>query len=150
LNIALPALVILIGLLPGIAFYYAYFGGRFEKRRAGVSALEEIGLYVIFAVPIDALAFWVCRKLHIEFDVSMAAHLVAGALPEPAIETISENLREHVAQVGEGARRSSRAARVSRARSRSLRSQENHRQRCAERSPKSASFSARARTSCDA
>ena len=96
MNFALPALVILLGLLPGIAFYYAYFAGRFEKRRAGVSALEEAALYVVLAIPINALAFWSFRSGGIELDLSMVAHLLAGNIPEAALHQISMRLRDNI------------------------------------------------------
>ena len=96
MNFALPALVILLGLLPGIAFYYAYFAGRFEKRRAGVSALEEAALYVFLAIPINALAFWAFRAVGIELDLSMVGHLLAGNIPDAALHSISGRLRDNI------------------------------------------------------
>jgi hypothetical protein len=95
-NFALPALVILLGLLPGIAFYYADFAGRFEKRRAGASALEEAALYVVLAIPINAIAFWSFRAVGIELDLSMVAHLLAGNIPEPVLQGISGRLRDNI------------------------------------------------------
>jgi hypothetical protein len=95
-NIALPALVILLGLLPGITFYYAYFAGRFEKRRVGVSALEEAALYVILAVPINALAFWSFRASGIHLDLSMVGHLLAGTIPESRLQQISSRLADDI------------------------------------------------------
>ena len=64
MNLALPALVILLGLLPGICCFYGYFAGRFNKRSAGVSAAEELSLYVVCAIPIDAVAIWLQGHRH--------------------------------------------------------------------------------------
>lgn len=96
MNIALPALVILLGLLPGIAWFYGYFAGRFDKKRAGFSGVEEFGIFVVAAIPLDAAAYWFCRRINIEFDLPMALHLLSGSLPDPAIDHISTSLREHV------------------------------------------------------
>ena len=86
MNIALPALVILLGLLPGILFYYAYFAGRFEKRRAGVSALEEAAVYVVVAIPIDAAAFWLFRTFGIHLDLRLVADILFGNIAEPSLQ----------------------------------------------------------------
>jgi hypothetical protein len=80
-----------------MACYYAYFGGRFEKRRVGVSGFEEVALYVVFAIPINAVAFLICRIIGLEFDINTVAHLVAGGgVTEQSIDRIAENLRAHV------------------------------------------------------
>jgi hypothetical protein len=89
LNIALPALVVLVGLLPGISAYYTYFGGRFEKRRVGGSALEEAALYVIFAIPIDVTAFLIFRWAAIDLDMRAVFHLLAGNIQEPELVRIA-------------------------------------------------------------
>jgi hypothetical protein len=88
-NIALPALVVLVGLLPGITAYYTYFGGRFEKRRALVSALEEAALYVVFAIPIDVVAFLIFRWAAVDLDMRTVFYLLAGNIPEPELIRIA-------------------------------------------------------------
>lgn len=85
MNLALPALVILLGLLPGICCFYGYFAGRFDKRTAGVSGVEELALYVLFAIPIDVSALWLYRQLGIGFDFTVATHLLAGNLADAAV-----------------------------------------------------------------
>ncbi len=93
MNIALPALVVLIGLLPGIAAYYAYFNGRFEKRRAGVSALEEAALYVLFSIPIDTAAYLLCRSLGYHLDIQATLYLLSGAVPDHELTRIAGIIR---------------------------------------------------------
>lgn len=61
------------------------FAGRFDKRTAGVSGFEELALYVIFAVPIDATALSICRWLGIDFNFSVATHLLAGNISDRPI-----------------------------------------------------------------
>ena len=85
MNLALPALVILLGVLPGICCFYGYFAGRFDKRAAGVSGVESLALYVIFAIPINIVALWFYGKGEIAFDYGLAAHLLAGNLTEAKV-----------------------------------------------------------------
>jgi hypothetical protein len=96
LNIALPALIIVLGILPGIAFYYAYFAGRFEKRRVGASTLEELCLYVVLAIPINAFFFWILRQAAIDLDVDAVVHLLAGSIPDDELDRISQQLQSYV------------------------------------------------------
>jgi hypothetical protein len=84
-NLALPALVLFLGLLPGVCCFYAYFAGRFDKRTAGVSATEELALYVVFAIPLDLAAYWFYRWLGVPFQFGIATHLLAGDLSDTAI-----------------------------------------------------------------
>jgi len=95
-NIALPALVILLGLLPGILFYYAYFAGRFEKRRAGVSALEEAAVYVVVAIPIDAAAFWLFKILGVDLDLRLIADILFGNIAEPVLRQIADRFEANL------------------------------------------------------
>lgn len=85
MNIALPALVIILGIMPGIAFFYGYFGGRFEKRNAGVSGMEEVALYIAFAIPIDAVAaasgHWFGRDLDFELITRLLYGVGDSAIP---------------------------------------------------------------------
>ena len=87
MNLALPALAILLGLLPGICCFYGYFAGRFDKRSAGVSAAEELSLYVVYAIPIDAFSLLAYRKLGLTFDFSVATHLLAGSIAEAVVHS---------------------------------------------------------------
>jgi hypothetical protein len=95
-NIALPALVILLGLLPGIVFYYAYFAGRFEKRRAGVSALEEAAVYVVLAIPLDTFAFWLFGTLGIDLDLRMLTYVLIGNAANPPLQEISTQFHDNL------------------------------------------------------
>lgn len=88
--------MILLGILPGIACYYAYYAGRFEKRRVGVSGLEELALFIFFAIPIDTAAYLTCRLFGIELDLNIVAHLLAGSLPDGTIAQLVQTLRENM------------------------------------------------------
>ncbi|HWK12197.1 MAG TPA: hypothetical protein VNR64_19200 [Vicinamibacterales bacterium] len=85
MNLAVPALVLFLGILPGVCCFYAYFAGRFDKRTAGVSATEELALYIVFAIPLDILAYWLFRCWGFSFDFGVATHLLAGDLSDAAI-----------------------------------------------------------------
>jgi hypothetical protein len=84
-NFALPALVIFLGILPGICCFYGYFAGRFNKRTAGIAGAEEFALYVIFAIPINATALWTWQWLGSPFNFSVATHLLTGNISDAAV-----------------------------------------------------------------
>jgi hypothetical protein len=86
-NLALPALVLFLGILPGVCCFYAYYAGRFDKRTAGVSATEELALYVVFAIPLDVAAYWVLRWCGLSFEFGIATHLIAGDLSDTSIHS---------------------------------------------------------------
>jgi hypothetical protein len=94
-NLALPALVIILGLLPGICCFYGYFAGRFDKRQAGVAGVEELALYVIFAIPMDAAALWVCRSFGIDLDFGVASRMLSGALSDAAATNVATLFRRN-------------------------------------------------------
>lgn len=73
MNLALPTLLILLALLPGIVFVRTYLTGRFPRRLAGVSPLSEVSLYVACAIPINALIAVVIRDRPVPWDVVAAA-----------------------------------------------------------------------------
>jgi hypothetical protein len=81
-NLALPALVLFLGILPGVCCFYAYFAGRFEKRAVGVSASEELALYVVFAVPLNVIAWRLFELRGLAFDFGIATHLIAGNISD--------------------------------------------------------------------
>ena len=93
MNLALPALVILLGVLPGIACFYGYFAGRFDKRSAGLSGVEELALYAIFAIPINALALIACRRVGVPFEFGIVTHLLTGNVSDAAASEISTVLQ---------------------------------------------------------
>jgi hypothetical protein len=92
-NLALPAFVLLLGILPGVSCFYGYFAGRFDRRVAGVSGVEELALYLALAIPIDAAALAICRRFGVDFDFDVAARLVAGSLSDASISTIADTFR---------------------------------------------------------
>jgi hypothetical protein len=55
-NFALPAVLVILGLIPGILFQRGYFSGRFPRHLATNSQITEFTQYFVFALPIDALA----------------------------------------------------------------------------------------------
>jgi hypothetical protein len=96
-NLALPALVILLALLPGVVFERAYFAGRFARRWAGLSTGSEVALYVLLAIPIDVAAVEVCKWLDVFVDWPAVVLLAFGALPDSnAVATISGLLAQDI------------------------------------------------------
>lgn len=93
MNLALPALVILLALLPGVVFERAYFAGRFARRWAGLSTGSEIALYVLLAIPIDVIAVEACKLVGIVVDWPAVVLLAFGALPDrEMVGTIASSL----------------------------------------------------------
>jgi hypothetical protein len=93
-NIAVPALVILLGVLPGMVCFFGYFGGKFERHHAGVSAGEELALYVVLSVPINAFALAICRSFDIELNFAAAATLLSGNNTDAAIARVAAQFRD--------------------------------------------------------
>lgn len=85
MGLALPAIVLLLGILPGVCCFYAYFAGRFNKRTAGVSATEELALYIVFAIPLDVAAWWGYRHIGLGFEFGIVTHLLAGNISDAAV-----------------------------------------------------------------
>jgi hypothetical protein len=57
MNFALPALIALLALLPGVLFVRAYLSGPFSRRLSLVSPVSEFALYFVVATPL--LVGWV-------------------------------------------------------------------------------------------
>ena len=95
MSLALPALVILLGLLPGICSFYGYFAGRFDKRTAGVSGVEELALYIVLAIPIDALSLRLLESVgvHLDFD-SIALILLGGPVVEEQMSLLARDFSQ--------------------------------------------------------
>jgi len=92
-NLAVPALVILLGLLPGICFFYGYFAGRFDRRLAGITGVGELAFYVVFAIPIDAGSLFVGRLFGVDLDFTVVARLLLGTVSDITIPEIAGTLR---------------------------------------------------------
>jgi hypothetical protein len=86
-NLALPALILFLGILPGVCCFYAYFAGRFDKRSVGVSATEELALYVAFAVPLNVTAWLIFRWFGLNFEFGILIHLLAGDIKEALVHS---------------------------------------------------------------
>ena len=93
MNIALPAVTIILGLLPGIVFFQSYFSGRFSKEAAAISAVSELALYVLFAVPLDAIALAISSWSGSQLDFDLIAGVVLGNDPTGHLRSLlAQNL----------------------------------------------------------
>jgi len=99
-NLALPALVLLLGLLPGVACFYGYFAGRFEKQAVGVTGLGELALYILFAIPLNIAALFICRLLGIPLNFVIATQLAAGNLTEPEVVQVAAAIEKSAVLTG--------------------------------------------------
>lgn len=75
MSIALPTLLIVAALVPGISFLNAFYSGRFPRQLTALSPLVELSLYFLWALPIDALAL---RLIGIEAE--LCAYDIASQL----------------------------------------------------------------------
>lgn len=64
MNFALPTVLIILALLPSIAFLGSYYSGNMPREIAPLTPLSEFAVYCVLAIPIDALAI---RWLHPSF-----------------------------------------------------------------------------------
>jgi hypothetical protein len=83
-NFALPALVILLTLLPGVVFGRGYYSGRFARTLSGISGSSEAALYVLLAIPIDLGALWIAKLWNVAPDWPAVFHSIFGSLPDAA------------------------------------------------------------------
>ncbi|MBI2407512.1 MAG: hypothetical protein HYV19_04335 [Gemmatimonadetes bacterium] len=79
MNLALPAVIVILGLLPGIIFFHGYFASRFSKSIAGVGGLGEFALYVVFAMPLDAISVAIVSRFGVAPDFDLIARLMVTA-----------------------------------------------------------------------
>jgi hypothetical protein len=93
-NIALPAVAIILGLLPGIVFYASYFSGRFAP--SDKSATSEFAQYLLFAIPLNALAYLACRGLGIDLEYGLIARVITGTGAGDTPLILAGVLRRHL------------------------------------------------------
>jgi hypothetical protein len=67
-----------------MSFFSGYFAGKLDKRFAGVSGVEELALYLLFAIPIDAVALAVLPYFGVHFDFLTTLHLLSAPVSERA------------------------------------------------------------------
>ena len=51
MNIATPAFLIILGILPGIIFFNTFFSGKFSRQYRRTSLINEFSGYIIFSIP---------------------------------------------------------------------------------------------------
>lgn len=56
MSIALPTLLVVAAIVPGIAFLNTYYAGKIPRQLTGLSPLTELALYCFWAIPIDVIA----------------------------------------------------------------------------------------------
>lgn len=96
MNLALPALVILLAILPGVVLERAYYAGRFARRVAGITAGSEVALYILLAIPIDLVAIEASRLFGLVVDWPTVLLLLFGSLPEGAVDGLADSIRRDI------------------------------------------------------
>jgi hypothetical protein len=64
LNIALPAIAVILAIIPGVVLRNSYFGSRFPKQAFEPSAISELAYYLILSIPPNLIALACCRRWH--------------------------------------------------------------------------------------
>jgi len=92
-NFALPALVILLGILPGVVFERAYFAGRFARKWAGLSTGSEVALYVLLAIPVDLAAADIAKHAGLVIHWDTLLRLLMGSTSDAqSLAIVSESI----------------------------------------------------------
>lgn len=94
MNIALPGLLIILGIIPGIVFWNGYFSGTFSRRFAGISPVLEFAQYVIVALPLDAVGLLVFNRYKGGWSFETLLGFLAGTTSSEAVSTIATTLEE--------------------------------------------------------
>lgn len=96
MNIALPALVILLAIIPGIVLRNSYFGNRFPKQAFEPTATSELASYLVLAIPIDLLALKAVHHYHVEnVSIEQLLRSCVGQWTDASISYFAATLREH-------------------------------------------------------
>jgi len=67
MQIALPTLLLLAGIIPGVAFFNAYFAGKFPRELTSLSPLDQLILYLFWALALDAGALYVVKSANPDY-----------------------------------------------------------------------------------
>jgi hypothetical protein len=92
-NLALPGLIIILGIIPGIVFWNTYFSGTFPKQAAGISPVLELAQYVLFAIPLDALGIIALNVLGSSLSLDTAIRLLTGTVTDVRVPALTASLR---------------------------------------------------------
>lgn len=95
MNFALPAVLVILGLIPGILGQRGYFSGKFPREIASVSPIAEFATYFLVALPIDAIAIWFLsdaqRKAAFEVILGLCATTADSAEVKHAVTALSNS-----------------------------------------------------------
>jgi len=92
MNLALPTLLIVAGLIPGIAFVNSYYAGKFPRELAGLSTLAELALYCFWALVVDVVALYAFAHEIPKDSLSIMLRLVATLPVASDLELVVDRL----------------------------------------------------------
>lgn len=95
MNLALPAAALILVLLPGIVVRHAFQSGRFPREISGQGSISEVAQYVLYALPLNALAYFFLRdRLDLpNFEESLG--VLAGHFGTDAWPSLEAALARH-------------------------------------------------------
>ncbi len=95
MNFALPAVLVILSLIPGILCHKGYFSGRFPREISSDSPVVEFATYFLFALPIDAFALWLLsdaqRKESFELILDLSTSSLERTELQRAVEIFSRS-----------------------------------------------------------
>lgn len=95
MNLALPAMILVLALLPGAVFINTYLSSRFAKRVFGLSPIGEVGQYIILSIPLNMAALWVFNKGPNSQVMKALICMLAGDNSEVAVKAIQTTLADN-------------------------------------------------------
>jgi hypothetical protein len=87
-NLALPTVILLLALLPGILFLNGYLNGKFPKRIFESSPVSELAHYFIFAIPIDAVGLALLKRGSHPLFFAALVRIFTGQYSEASVSDI--------------------------------------------------------------
>jgi hypothetical protein len=81
LNLALPTILVVVGLIPGIAFVNSYYAGRFPRELARLSTLAELALYFFWALVVDVAALHIFAGSIQQDSASIVLRILSSPVP---------------------------------------------------------------------
>jgi len=93
LNFALPAIAVILAVIPGVAFLVGYVSEQFPRKAFALSPVSELAVYLALAVPIDALAIGLGITFHVPLpDLSLVERVFVGEWSDSSLWMLHQDL----------------------------------------------------------
>ena len=96
MNIALPAIAVILAIIPGVVLRNSYFGARFPKQAFETTAISELAYYLILSIPPNLIALACCRQWHFSgVDNEALARVYLGEWTDTSISALVSSMHSH-------------------------------------------------------